>query len=300
MASWQSEITSVSNSLKHILEFRDFSDVTFSFGEFSNEKKVKAHKLILAMRSDVFQAMFYGTMREERSDVLVTDIDEHIFQIMLKYIYTDQFEAKLPEDIISTFYAAHKYHIPSLMNLCRTQIVPKLTGNNVSKIFQVARLLEDEILITKCENIIPQNSKTVLESESFANLSGDVVEYLIRQKKLNTASESDIFRAVLVWAKRRIEGNKKYIEEKSETNEKEKDISENIKEKNMRKEIRSVMNFLLPYINFLSMNLEEFIKLPDLTVVFSKKEIVQMALNIAKIRNVPLPDWFGTGPPSQK
>ncbi|XP_067127903.1 BTB/POZ domain-containing protein 6-like [Centruroides vittatus] len=286
--------------MKHILEFRDFSDVTFSFGEAPNEKKVKAHKLILAMRSDVFQAMFYGTMRETRSDVLVTDIDERIFQIMLKYIYTDQFEAKLPEDIISTFYAAHKYHIPPLMNLCRTEIVPKLTGNNVSKIFQVARLLEDEILITKCENIIPQNSKIVLESESFANLLGDDVEYLIKQKKLNNASESDIFRGVLVWAKRRIEENKKYFEEKSETDEEEKDISEDIKEKNMRKEIRAVMNFLLPHINFLSMNLEEFIKLPDLTVVFSKKEIVQIALNIAKIRNAPLPDWFGTGPPSQK
>lgn len=71
------------DSLKHVLEFGDCTDVIFTFGD-SPPSISKAHKLILAMRSDVFYAMFYGPMKEEESKIKITDIRHHIFEIMLK------------------------------------------------------------------------------------------------------------------------------------------------------------------------------------------------------------------------
>lgn len=69
------------------------------------------------------------------------------------YIYTDKLQIVSAEDLISTFYAAHKYHIESLKKLCREKIQPKVNGNNVCEVIEVARLLEDELLINACEPI---------------------------------------------------------------------------------------------------------------------------------------------------
>ncbi|XP_067127883.1 BTB/POZ domain-containing protein 6-B-like [Centruroides vittatus] len=290
MASWQSEIKVISNSLKHILEFSDFSDVTFTFGDPPNRKKIKAHKLILAMRSDVFQTMFYGYLHEKDREIVITDIKENIFEFMLKYIYTDEFQLESPGEIIQVYYAAHKYHIPQLMYLCREKIQSKLSGNNACEIFQVALLLEDETLINKCEAIIPRYTKEVLESESFEKLSADALKYLIQQNKLNVSYESDIYKAILKWAKYQVSDDAQ--QQSIEEEEKEELLSKNVNtQKENCEQIRSLMIAFFPYIKFLSMSLEEFFKLPDLLKVLSKKEIVHVAMNIIKSREVPLPSW---------
>ena len=43
-----------------------FCDVTFLVGK--DEKRFDANRMLLAAASDVFNAMFYGNMRESRTD----------------------------------------------------------------------------------------------------------------------------------------------------------------------------------------------------------------------------------------
>jgi len=49
-----------------------------------------AHKVILAARSPVFKAEFFGGMEERSSDsVEIKDMDAAVFRSMLHFIYTD-------------------------------------------------------------------------------------------------------------------------------------------------------------------------------------------------------------------
>jgi len=76
----------MSKDLLKMLETGKFADVTFVVGD----TKVKAHKCILASRSDFFESMFSHNMRESVESVItVQDINLPTFKKLLEFIYSD-------------------------------------------------------------------------------------------------------------------------------------------------------------------------------------------------------------------
>lgn len=81
------EPETIAESLSVMFNNNELSDVCFKFPNETVEEKcvLKAHKLILAIRSPVFKAMFYGTLQETGQDVNIEDISYEIFQSLLRY-----------------------------------------------------------------------------------------------------------------------------------------------------------------------------------------------------------------------
>nr|XP_020165427.1 BTB/POZ and MATH domain-containing protein 3-like [Aegilops tauschii subsp. strangulata] len=76
----------LSSQLESMLEDGRGADVTFRVGSH----KFLGHRCVLAARSPVFSAQFYGPMAEkDKPRVKVVDVEPAIFQMMLRYIYTD-------------------------------------------------------------------------------------------------------------------------------------------------------------------------------------------------------------------
>ncbi|XVF75279.1 hypothetical protein PTKIN_Ptkin13bG0174700 [Pterospermum kingtungense] len=74
-------------NLKALLESEVGCDINFQVGE----ETFKAHKLILAARSPVFRAQFFGLVGDTNMDkVVVKDVEPSIFKAMLLFIYTDK------------------------------------------------------------------------------------------------------------------------------------------------------------------------------------------------------------------
>ncbi|KAK1612576.1 hypothetical protein QYE76_036249 [Lolium multiflorum] len=72
--------------LGELLESRTGADVTF----LVSGETFAAHKLIIAARSPVFMAEFFGHMREASAwRVVIKDMDPQAFKAMLHFIYTD-------------------------------------------------------------------------------------------------------------------------------------------------------------------------------------------------------------------
>lgn len=58
-------------------------------------KQFKAHKIILAARSTVFEALFSSESEVDVSQIIINDIDPEVFQVLLNFIYTgDIFDIK--------------------------------------------------------------------------------------------------------------------------------------------------------------------------------------------------------------
>ena len=106
-----------------------FTDVTFIF---SDKTELRAHKLILALVSPRFEALFFGPFAEKGKDLFeVTDVDGPVFRAMIDYIYgngyVEEDETAWEESIKYTSFcmdlaklleAAHLYLVEGLMKYC--------------------------------------------------------------------------------------------------------------------------------------------------------------------------------------
>ena len=76
--NWQTKCTSISQRTKYIFNTALLSDVKFivpmSNGE-SESKVIPAHKLVLAIGSPVFFAMFCGQMADTRDSIELPDCE---------------------------------------------------------------------------------------------------------------------------------------------------------------------------------------------------------------------------------
>ena len=80
---WQNRNGTLGSCLSHMLKNQMETDVEFIVGE--NRDHFSCHKLILASRSEVFHAMFYGPMAEG-NEVVLPDIKPEGFKKLLGYV----------------------------------------------------------------------------------------------------------------------------------------------------------------------------------------------------------------------
>jgi len=119
------------------------TDVKFLFKE---EKKtgtieeIHAHKFILALVSDVFQAGFYGGIADEGS-IVIKDASKMAFEVMIKFIYIKITDLSSYDfDVLcETYYLADKYNINILKNETLRSICNKdISGGNFLEVTKLA------------------------------------------------------------------------------------------------------------------------------------------------------------------
>lgn len=79
---WQAE-KSVTECNKYMFLKQLYCDVTFRVGRAGME--IKAHKYVLASRSNVFEVMLFGSLSETSDVIDVPDIEAEIFDAMLRF-----------------------------------------------------------------------------------------------------------------------------------------------------------------------------------------------------------------------
>jgi len=122
------------------------TDVRFWFKEQDGIiKEVKAHRLILACASDVFNKGFFGSFEAE-SDVEIKDASQSVFLTMIEFIYNKKLNYKecSLNFLISLYYLADKYNIEQL----RKEILDFIPEHEVTSetALDVAILAENNIL----------------------------------------------------------------------------------------------------------------------------------------------------------
>jgi speckle-type POZ protein len=116
---------SITRSLLHLLETGQGSDVTFHLP--GSELIIKAHKIVLAMRSPVFKAKFFGNTKDSiQHQFKVDDMSATVLAAMLHFLYTD--DLPLPtddmsyEDTYQLLVAADLYDLERLRAACEKKL----------------------------------------------------------------------------------------------------------------------------------------------------------------------------------
>ncbi|KAL5013221.1 hypothetical protein ScPMuIL_007491 [Solemya velum] len=198
-ADWQNG-KSVVLCLQTLFDEQLWTDVSFTFPEEDDVEDINAHRLILASRSPVFQAMFYGPLADTSNKIEIKSISKQAFEDVLRFVYTDRLGVDIDVDrLLEAMSGGHRYRIDSLLKHCCECLKTKISVDTIFTILESAFLFEQWELVYACTHFIDQNAEVVLELESFLNVSQPVLQLLLEGDTL-LISEKDLVTRVEKWA----------------------------------------------------------------------------------------------------
>ena len=200
--NWQMKLSTIKERTTVIFNNELLSDVKFmvpvSEAESETRKTIPAHKLVLAIGSPVFYAMFYGKLADTKDCVELPDCEYDSLLEFLRYLYSD--EANLTgSNVMCVLYLANKYMVPSLAEKCSEYLRENLSTANVFSILPHAKKFEDKDLENRCWEVIEENTEEAVTSDDFVTLERSLIESVVKRERL-TIKEVDLFKAVDLWA----------------------------------------------------------------------------------------------------
>ena len=205
--NWQMKLSTIKERTTVIFNNELLSDVKFvvpaSQADSETRKTIPAHKLVLAISSPVFYAMFYGQLAEAKDCIELPDCEYDSLLEFLRYLYSD--EANLTgSNVMHVLYLANKYMVPSLAEKCSEYLRENLSAANVFSILPHAKKFEDKDLEDRCWEVIEENTEEAVTSDDFVTLERSLIESVVKRERL-TVKEVDLFKAVDRWATRESE-----------------------------------------------------------------------------------------------
>ncbi|XP_023210656.1 BTB/POZ domain-containing protein 2-like [Centruroides sculpturatus] len=197
--SWQSQIFSLKDKIAYLKNSNEMSDVTLLVG--SERKPYQAHKLLLSLFSEVFQAMFYGPMADGAKEVALPDDDIKAIEIFLCYVYTDIVPLESIEDGITALYFAEKYMVLFIKNISITYLKDNITSDFVIDIYEAAKSLDQTELQIDCWEFIKQNTYDVLRNKNFKFAKFETAMEIVCEDDLILPSELHMYNAIVEWGK---------------------------------------------------------------------------------------------------
>ena len=205
--NWQMKLSTIKERTTVIFNNELLSDVKFvvpaSEAESETRKTIPAHKLLLAISSPVFYAMFYGQLAEAKDCVELPDCEYDSMLEFLRYLYSDKANLTL-SNVMHVLYLADKYMVPSLAEKCSEYLRENLSTANVFSILPHAKKFDDKDLEDRCWEVIEENTEEAVTSDDFVTLERSLIESVVKRERL-TVKEVDLFKAIDRWATRESE-----------------------------------------------------------------------------------------------
>ncbi|KAI5651695.1 BTB/POZ domain-containing protein [Phthorimaea operculella] len=332
LTDWQLQCGEIKQRGAQLLKTERWSDCSFLVGDSPNQVVMKAHKLILAMASPVFEAMFYGPIAECANPILIPDIQPETFKVLLEYIYTDNIELDSFTSACSLYYGAQKYMLPHLLTVCTTYLSCNLTPELACPMYEFVQMVGEKPLIEECEKLIQTETSSILQNKGFEEASIDTIEKIFAMDKLNISNELDLFKAAERYAKsldssasathcmetetwtENVDGQ--VIKEEKNTSDDEDNANDENNEKDQENNKSNdlpdhnyciastskekdlgigLIRKLVQHIRFLTLTPSQLAEYPTLTSLLTESEILALMMNTASTKtHVPMPPGLST------
>lgn len=174
------------------------SDVQFIFVEAEETTTLYAHKSILITGSPVFDAMFNNGKWKENESFEIVDISSETFKEILNYVYAHKTCNLTESNATEMMYAARKYEIITLEEIICDFLITKITTENVCRFYEANYLLGNK-LAAKCEQLIKNETQSILVTDAFLSLSIDTLQNILSFDEMDV-EEHELFRGLINWA----------------------------------------------------------------------------------------------------
>ncbi|RLM56203.1 hypothetical protein C2845_PM10G18560 [Panicum miliaceum] len=170
----------LNHHLGELLQKGTGADVTL----VASGESFKAHKAVLASRSPVFAAEFFGHMKETRSPVVeIEDMDAAVLGAMLRFIYTDTApELDWLEDGAAVaqhlLVAADRCGIDRLKLVCEDRLYDGVNVETAAATLALAEQHGCSHLKAKCVELIAANLEAAMATEGYSHLMASCPSFM--------------------------------------------------------------------------------------------------------------------------
>ncbi|CAN8000184.1 unnamed protein product, partial [Ixodes hexagonus] len=176
------------------------TDVEFLVDDGSGSpRSFRAHKLVLAMRNEVFETMFYGSL-PEGDQVTITDLHPDGFSTFLMYLYSKRATFVDLKLALRIREAAQKYLESKLVKACDRFIRKSIQPTDVCEFLDYGmehgNLAHFDDLI---DTLVADNARQVVESEAFVTASREAVLRILNNPRLS-CKDLHVLENVFKWA----------------------------------------------------------------------------------------------------
>ncbi|KAI3917911.1 hypothetical protein MKW98_000145, partial [Papaver atlanticum] len=147
-------------------------------------EEFRAHKSILAARSPVFRAHFFGLVgNPDKEAVVIEEFEPFVFKAMLLFLYSDEFpethELSDSDSLCTStaiaqhlLAAADHYNIARLKLMCEAKLCEGITANTVADTLALAERHQCPQLKSVCLKFAakPENLGEVMKFDGYAHL----------------------------------------------------------------------------------------------------------------------------------
>jgi len=185
--------------ISNLYQNDQFSDVTLKV----DNQSIRAHKVILASRSEYFSALLFGGLKETHSSEIEISLDTPIaaFQNILKYLYTGKLDiGQEPENqILDLYLLVDIYGVSELQTSLFSFITTHMINiENVIDVFNFAAKWNFENLKEECFSFLDKNVCKLINGESLNKLAACHFDEFFSRKSAQIC-EKDKFRVAKGW-----------------------------------------------------------------------------------------------------
>ncbi|KAL1468929.1 hypothetical protein MTO96_041160 [Rhipicephalus appendiculatus] len=234
------------------------------------EQKFHVHKLFLAMRNEVFEAMFFGGLAE-KSEAIVTDVHPRGFDLLLRYLYSGKLKMESIDDARHARFAARKYMVEELVDACTYYIAKRLKADRLCSFldYYYTQSRETEMDAVVDFLLTSWSAPAVLDSPEFNDALEETVLYIV--DKIRNVSEDALIKAVYGWAQQQ---SAKSLQSDNPC------------------EVKALMRAFFPKLRFLTLTADQFLDGPGSWGVLDDADKVAILRNIERKGYPPLPKGF--------
>ncbi|XP_037576978.2 BTB/POZ domain-containing protein 6-B-like [Dermacentor silvarum] len=228
-------------------------------------KNFKAHKQLLALSSEVFEAMFYGRLAE-KDTVVITDLHPDGFYGLLKYVYAGQARIENCFEALHTKAAAEKYLFPELTTACLAYLRKHIDASEALLVLDCAVVSGYGSLDKVAEAVLVNTSEDVLGSDAFLNSRLEMVHLVL--DKVTNVREICVIHAALRWARSHCQTG--------------------------AMDFRTTVAAFLPKLRFLALSSSQFVEFitsEDAQGVMEKQDAFSILCNLIHKGCAELPEW---------
>ena len=185
----------------------EFTDVTLQSGDVH----IRCHRVVLAVASEYFKAMFRCGIQENTTDTVQLTMEPDIVINIINYMYTGEIELTV-DNVESLVKACDILQLDALKAGCEDFMMSQVDLTNCVGFFRFAALYRLHKVQMKAKGLMLADFKTVAFNDEFKQLSCSELINCIKDDDMIVDDEDVVVECVLDWVHHDLLNRKSFFE----------------------------------------------------------------------------------------